>query len=485
MANKDYDKEDGVWRTIGGRRVFIRNGQSLADAMKESGKFKNKNASQITLTHEEYLQSLKDDATTKTELDEIDKELKKDKKERTTRDVQNEYDALSKKMQQDDYYYKAEDDRKLKELRAEYDTKVAKGEKDVNRDDYNKKNEIKDTRATIKSIAEKSKENNVTLDTETGEAVKFDKGYSVSFQQSTDNYSDKEFDEKVNECKNICNGKLYAGKYGGDAEPSFYTEDLSSAKEIMYKYNQESIYDWETDDYIYNEKYDASKNKTNFNANEQFEETKDAQNYRKELANIRKQLNDGDIDLEEAGAKREKLERENKFGKMEADYNDQLKARTTNETMNEKIRAKATKKSPFKEDLPKHTEIKEQGTSNRKEVSENIQAHILEYYDNPQDFVEQMEYMNEPTMWRAGEKLAEGGSYAIYYDDQREFLNSLKINPKGKEFSDDRVFDTYKSLIGRESAKLYDRLKKNAFNKYKQEHPLTRMTFEEFKNMKK
>lgn len=37
---KDYDKEDGVWRTIGGRKVFIRKGQNLADAMIESGKFK-------------------------------------------------------------------------------------------------------------------------------------------------------------------------------------------------------------------------------------------------------------------------------------------------------------------------------------------------------------------------------------------------------------------------------------------------------------
>lgn len=31
--------EDGVWRTIGKRRVFIKNGQSLSDAMKESKKF--------------------------------------------------------------------------------------------------------------------------------------------------------------------------------------------------------------------------------------------------------------------------------------------------------------------------------------------------------------------------------------------------------------------------------------------------------------
>jgi len=36
---KTYNDQDGVWRTVGGRRVFIRNGQSLSDDMKESGKF--------------------------------------------------------------------------------------------------------------------------------------------------------------------------------------------------------------------------------------------------------------------------------------------------------------------------------------------------------------------------------------------------------------------------------------------------------------
>lgn len=38
--------EGGVWRTIGGRKVFIRDGQSLSEAMRESGKFKNKRKSQ-------------------------------------------------------------------------------------------------------------------------------------------------------------------------------------------------------------------------------------------------------------------------------------------------------------------------------------------------------------------------------------------------------------------------------------------------------
>lgn len=35
-------EENGVWRTVGGRRIFIKEGQDLASAMKESGKFSNK-----------------------------------------------------------------------------------------------------------------------------------------------------------------------------------------------------------------------------------------------------------------------------------------------------------------------------------------------------------------------------------------------------------------------------------------------------------
>lgn len=32
----------GMWRTVGGRRIFIKDGQTLSQAMKESGKFNNK-----------------------------------------------------------------------------------------------------------------------------------------------------------------------------------------------------------------------------------------------------------------------------------------------------------------------------------------------------------------------------------------------------------------------------------------------------------
>lgn len=36
-----FDTSEGKWRTVGGRRIFIRDGESLSDAMKKSGKFKN------------------------------------------------------------------------------------------------------------------------------------------------------------------------------------------------------------------------------------------------------------------------------------------------------------------------------------------------------------------------------------------------------------------------------------------------------------
>lgn len=44
--------EDGVWRTVAGRRIFIKNGQSLTDAMKNSGKF-NSRGEKLELTNKD------------------------------------------------------------------------------------------------------------------------------------------------------------------------------------------------------------------------------------------------------------------------------------------------------------------------------------------------------------------------------------------------------------------------------------------------
>lgn len=63
MAKEKFDEEDGVWRTVGGRRIFIREGQSLSEAMKASGKFnsaKKRNEKYETVKKDELLEKEKD-----------------------------------------------------------------------------------------------------------------------------------------------------------------------------------------------------------------------------------------------------------------------------------------------------------------------------------------------------------------------------------------------------------------------------------------
>ena len=297
--NKKYDKEEGVWRTIGGRRVFIRTGQSLSDAMKESGKF-NK-ASDVS---------------------------------------RNEYQDRKAELKRDN----------LRNQWHEADLKAHK------------------------------------------EDLKFMKD-KINYEGNRLELGEKAYNLK---------------------------EDYEFARDIVK-------------DRIDSEEYKG--NLSNLEGKHIEKESWD-----KQVARETKVSQEGLSKLKDEG--------NNKSGN---DY------------------------------LPKASKIETAGTSNRKEVSDNIQAHILEHYDNPVDFMEQMDAMDYlPTRWRAGEELASGGSYLIYYDDQRDFLNSLNINPKGKEFSDDRVAQTYNSLIGRESERLYNRLEK-LYEQYKKEHKDTDVSLDDFR----
>ena len=160
---------EGVWRTISGRRVFIKNGQSMAEAMSESGKFKSRE--------------------------------------------------------------------EKGKLGQEY-------------------------RDKLKNIQGKS---DGTYDLDTGEKVNFgNEGYNVSFEQSSDDYTNSEYYDKIYECRNKCDGRVYGGVFGGDPEISFYTKDKKVALALMKKYNQHSIWDNSLGDIIENDRYDEKKNRTNY-----------------------------------------------------------------------------------------------------------------------------------------------------------------------------------------------------------------------------
>lgn len=69
-------EENGVWRTVGGRRIFIKEGQDLASAMKESGKFpKNKKSLKTEEVQNQIEKMIKQNSELKKQLEEKQKQL--------------------------------------------------------------------------------------------------------------------------------------------------------------------------------------------------------------------------------------------------------------------------------------------------------------------------------------------------------------------------------------------------------------------------
>lgn len=354
------ENEKGVWRTIRGRRVFIREGEDLASAMARSGKFKESEAPK----HKAKKQS-----NNKVEKKTIYyNDIQKAKNEDDLQRILREHDSIRTNTREESKRFMKAWSTKAKEIRQQSNNYA--------NDDYKKQEEI----------VHNAKEERDRLET-------------------------------------------YLNNLGDD-----YGEDNPDFDETK----------WALKDAEDNYRHEKAKLDKMYEKNNKVESEYELYKRAKENPESIDPMTENSTDWEA----------------LEKKYNKQ-------DTI-KKFKGKKQSNKLKKEDdwLPKETEIKEQGTSNRKEVSDNIQAHILSYYDSPQDFVEQMDvFDNLPTTWHRGEEMAKQGFYSIYYDDQRKFLESLKINPKNKNFSDDRVFQTYTSLIGRESAKLYDKIKKHQKDK--------------------
>ena len=117
MAKLSFDDGDGVWRTVGGKHIFIRTGESLSSAMKRSGKFKNAKKKNEEKNWRDKLKSPNErDEILNRELDESTKTKakdfweKEDKKELELTDKQNETEKKTIHTQSGSY-----SERELKE----------------------------------------------------------------------------------------------------------------------------------------------------------------------------------------------------------------------------------------------------------------------------------------------------------------------------------------------------------------------------------
>lgn len=142
-----FRDEDGVWRTIGGRRVFIRTGQSLSDAMKESGKFKK--ASDIS--REEYKNKSKEieyfnKRTAKARDEYYDRKFAQNESFEYQADISDlEGKHISKEQQLSDIgnYYEEQERQALrsKDMTYGYSKKALENISNKELDDYIKKQE--------------------------------------------------------------------------------------------------------------------------------------------------------------------------------------------------------------------------------------------------------------------------------------------------------------------------------------------------------
>lgn len=372
MAKDDIG---GVWRTIGGRRVFIKTGQSLSDAMKESGKFnKKKNLS------EEEKSELINETMNKRQaiIEKLDKE---------TEDL-NEYDKYNLAVS------KLEQSENMQPTERQYWASVR--DKYVSNEKAREKS-IEANKSAGQKTADLIKENNIkTFGDEIKEQKLTDRDAKDVLKMLNDEGSDFTFDDDVK----IEDGKIKTnvGVFMPD-ERGYVNRELEIPvdKNETYDSLEEKMRDWQsrhsTPDSFEDEDFKISK--------------KEATNYTADEQSI--------------------LDR---FGEDYGyDAGDNLK---------------------------------------------NLRGQI-DYMRNPGDSIH-----------RTAERLVEGGDFLIYNGDIKDWLSERNI-----KYNDDNFFDIYKKEMADKIEGLYNRnainnsLRQKAFQKYLKEHPGSKISFNDFKDMRK
>lgn len=475
-----FRDEEGVWRTIGGRRVFIKTGQSLSQAMRESGKFRY---DKMNREHKKY---------------KIEQEIKEAKENQThtfgeRQKVKRMYGELSEEYEKANNNYKEALVKKdnwinrKNELEREnfnYQMQVEIPNEmgiDIKQEQLDRLRKVGNKEQQLSDIGNKEEKYENKWNDE-----KYKYVYSKMSKENQDKINQLEEDMRKNPSSRNVNEKqrqaqeIYEQQLSniGNKQDTFEVGDLK--RKALETLPKDHIDSHEGDLYIKKtpqstELLNRMKDKDSGLLSTFKDQQTGEEWYDIPFANWE---DDYKEKYSHAFPFHEKTEAEKKYADDVAEY---FKGKDIKEEVR-KAKEEFNKSQKTGNDyLPKASKVMTSGTSNRKEVSDNIQAHILEYYDNPVDFMEQMDAMDYlPTRWKAGEELAKGGSYLIYNGDMADYLNSLNINPKGKTFSEDKSFDMYTSLVGRESERLYNRLEK-LYEQYKKEHKNSNVSLDDFR----
>lgn len=121
---KKKDEENGVWRTVGGRRIFIKEGEDLKSAMDRSGKFKGLTKEGMKVVAENGEEFRKAKKETDELIKQQEQKLKKQRLEKQLKDAENKWLEDYNNSNWNDENWKKENDRLQKErdnAKKEYD----------------------------------------------------------------------------------------------------------------------------------------------------------------------------------------------------------------------------------------------------------------------------------------------------------------------------------------------------------------------------
>lgn len=219
-----YDDKDIIWRTIGGRRIPIRAGQSLSQAMKESGKFNKKSKKEVGEETKKFEESkVENEYINKVSNAKNDKELAEADKYYKDNTGKNWDDG--KKEREKEFHYAGE------ELYSDDPNRFGDTLKKHNEKMNPSKSRDEVVKQLDKDVKESSNNNSSAREKELADKVKH---YAVK-DGKTVSWTDEE------EAK-----RIYNEDYGANTELRFASDEYmqkrgDSLKQFWKKYNENQV----------------------------------------------------------------------------------------------------------------------------------------------------------------------------------------------------------------------------------------------------
>jgi hypothetical protein len=103
--------------------------------------------------------------------------------------------------------------------------------------------------------------------------------------------------------------------------------------------------------------------------------------------------------------------------------------------------------------------------TNNKEVKQIIREHILDCCDNDIEVLKgnlkAVSHRGLQTVYSQGKELVQSGCFLCYYTDVNRFLETLPTYDENRKVDDEKNWELYKHLIGRECESILKEINNN------------------------